>query len=81
MNEQDELKVRAYRVFFSSPEGLTVAYDLMGFCKFRHPIESKEDEGMRRVMLRILELSQLSDEQIVALYAGRLNIRPTEPEN
>lgn len=73
--------IRAYRLFFSAPDGLAVAKDLMKFCKFRSPIASEREEGMRQVFLRILEMSQLSDEQLIQLYAGRMMIQPTEPQD
>lgn len=81
MNELDQDTIRAYRLFFNSAEGLAVAKDLMAFCKFRRPIAGEKEEGMRQVFLRILELSQLSDEQLFRLYAGRMMIQPTEPQD
>jgi len=73
--------VRAYRLFFSSPDGMAVAMDLMKFCKFRSPIASEKEEGMRQVFLRVLQFSQLSDEQLIVLFAGRMTFTPTEPQN
>lgn len=81
MMPADQDLVRAYRLFFSSPDGLAVAMDLMKFCHFRKDAETQIDEGKRRVFLRILQLSQLSDEQLLALYAGRMTIIPTEPHD
>ncbi len=81
MTPADQDLVRAYRLFFSSPDGMAVANDLMKFCKFRSPIASEKEEGMRQVFLRILQFSQLSDEQLFALFAGRMMFKPTEPQN
>lgn len=81
MTLEDQDLVRAYRLFFNSPDGLAVAMDLMKFCRFRSPIASDQEEGMRRVFLRILQFSQLSDEQLFALFAGRMTFTPTEPQN
>ena len=81
MTLEDQDLVRAYRLFFNSPDGMAVARDLMKFCKFRSPIASEKEEGMRQVFLRILSLSQLSDEQLFALFAGRMTFTPTEPHD
>jgi hypothetical protein len=80
LSEASEDLVRAYRLFFNSPDGLAVTRDLMAFCKFRSPIASEKEEGMRQVFLHILEYSQLTDEQLIALYAGRMMMR-TEPQD
>lgn len=79
-DQLDEL-TRAYRLFFSSREGLTILSDLMKFCSFRAPIAGEKDEGKRQVFLHILEHSQLTDEQLIALYAGRMMMTPTERQN
>ena len=81
MTPEDTDLVRAYRLFFNSPDGLAVAMDLMKFCKFRSDVSSDVEEGMRRVFLRILRLSQLSDDQLIALFAGRMTFTPTEPQD
>lgn len=81
MTPEEHDNVRAYRLFFNSPEGLQVALDLMKFCSFRTPAETQIDEGKRRVFLRILQMSQLSDEQLLSLYAGRMTFTPTEPQD
>lgn len=72
MTDKDQDTLLAYRMMFSSPTGITVMNDLMAFCNFRKEVQSDIDEGKRRVFLRILELSQLTDDQLIALYAGRL---------
>jgi hypothetical protein len=46
-----------------------VLLDLMGFCKFRIAAEDQIDEGKRRVFLRIMERSQLPDENFIVLYS------------
>jgi len=81
VRDEDQDLVRAYRLFFSSADGMAVAMDLMKFCKFRSEISSEKEEGMRQVFLRILRLSQLSDEQLFSLFAGRMMITPTEPHD
>lgn len=81
MTPQEQDLVRAYRLFFNSTDGMAVAMDLMKFCKFRSPIASEKEEGMRQVFLRILQYSQLSDEQLFHLFAGRMMIKPTEPHD
>lgn len=72
MTPEDQDLVRAYRLFFNSPTGEAIVRDLMRFCNFRKEVTCDIDEGKRRVFLRILEMSQLADEQLVALYAGRM---------
>lgn len=81
ISDIDQDTIRAYRLFFNSAEGLAVAKDLMRFCRFRSAIASEKEEGMRQVFLRILEMSQLTDEQLIQLYAGRMMMKPTEPQN
>lgn len=78
---QSEALIRAYRMCFGSADGQMVMNDLMKFCKFRAGMENNFDEGARRVFLRILEFSQLSDEQLLALYAGRAIPQPAEPQD
>jgi hypothetical protein len=80
LDPESEDLVRAYRLFFSTPDGMAVLVDLMKFCRFRRDAETQIDEGMRRVFLHILNFSQLSDEQLIALYAGR-KFNTTEPQN
>lgn len=63
--------LRAYRVTFGAPDGQIVLRDLMKFCGFRAPINDEIGEGMRRVFLRCVNFTELDDEQILALYAGR----------
>lgn len=76
LDDQSADLARAYRLFFNSPDGLAVAKDLMKFCRFRSEAKDDVDEGKRRVFLHILELSQLTDEQLIELYAGRMMITP-----
>lgn len=80
---QDKLDeiTQAYRLFFNSPSGLIVLGDLMKLCKFRSEISDPVDEGRRRVFLHILSFSQLTDEQLFSLYAGRLSLNRTEPQD
>lgn len=81
MTDNEVDLIRAYRLFFNSPAGMAVAMDLMKFCKFRSDVASEVDEGKRRVFLRILQFSQLSDDQLFALFAGRMTFTPTEPHD
>ncbi|WP_316176254.1 hypothetical protein [Bradyrhizobium sp. SZCCHNRI1073] len=81
LSETSQDLIQAYRLFFNSPAGLAVISDLMKFCKFRAPISDAKEEGMRQVFLRILQLSQLSDEQLIMLYAGRMIINQPEPQD
>lgn len=80
MNAADQDLVRAYRLFFSSPPGDAVLRDLMKFCNFRKDVSNEIDEGKRRVFLRILTFSQCSDEQIMALFAGRDVMKPGDDD-
>lgn len=80
LDPESEDLLRAYRLFFSTPDGMAVLVDLMKFCRFRRDAETQVEEGMRRVFLHILNYSQLSDEQLIALYAGR-KINTTEPQS
>lgn len=79
MRQEDQDLVRAYRMFFSSPQGEAVARDLMKFCNFRKDVTNEIDEGKRRVFLRILQFSQLSDEQLLALFAGKQVMMMEQP--
>lgn len=65
----DEL-ARAYHLTFNSPAGQVVLLDLMSFGRFRSPIETQVDEGKRQVVLRIMNFTQLSMEQLQAAYRG-----------
>ncbi len=66
----DELQ-RAYRIVFSSESGQIVMNDMMKFCCFRKNAETQIEEGMRRAFLRIVNMSNLTDDQLYALYIGR----------
>ena len=63
--------MRAYRLCFSSDPGKMVMADMMRFCCFRKEAETPIDEGKRQAFLRIVNFSQLADEQLYSLYAGR----------
>lgn len=71
MTPEEEDLVRSYRVLFASPAGQAVMLDLMKFCKFRVPVDSQIDEGQRRVFLRIMSMSMLTDQQLAQLYRGQ----------
>ena len=70
--------VRAYQLTFNSPSGQAVLLDLMAFGKFRAPIEDRTDEGKRQVILRIMNFTTLSMEQLQAAYRGQTSPRPAE---
>lgn len=72
--------VRAYRLAFNSEAGQAVLLDLMSFCKFRVPIADPVDEGKRQVMLRIMNMTQLSMEQLTAAYRGQVHVKVPEPQ-
>lgn len=72
MKERDPIEealLISYRLFFNSPHGRAVLLDLMSYCKFRVPTDGQIDEGKRQVFLRILERSQLPDENFIVLYS------------
>lgn len=73
----DEL-VRAYQLTFNSPAGQLVLLDLMSFGKFRAPIEDRVDEGKRQIVLRIMNFTNLSMEQLQAVYRGHISPRPAQ---
>ena len=70
--------IRAYQLAFNSPAGQAVLLDLMSFCKFRVPIEDRVDEGKRQVVLRIMNFTNLSMEQLQAAYRGRTYVQVTD---
>ena len=78
MSDEDEVEaknqelIRAYQLTFNSPAGQTVLLDLMSFGKFRVPITDPVDEGKRQVVLRIMNMTQLSMEQLYAAYRGKI---------
>jgi hypothetical protein len=72
IEETNNELMKAYQLTFNSPSGQLVLIDLMSFCKFRVPIEDRTDEGKRQVALRIINLTQLSTEQLYAAYRGKV---------
>ena len=70
---KNEELLQAYQVTFNSPAGQTVLLDMMSFCKFRTPIDDRVDEGKRQVVLRIMDFTSFSMEQLQALYRGRIS--------
>jgi hypothetical protein len=75
---KNEELLRAYRLTFNSPAGQLVLLDLMSFGKFRVPIEDRADEGKRQVVLRIMNFTELSMEQLQAAYRGHTSPRPAQ---
>jgi hypothetical protein len=74
----DEL-ARAYQLTFNSPSGQIVLLDMMKFGRLRAPIESQIDEGKRQAVLRIMNFTLLTTEQLEAAYRGRISVAP-QPE-
>ena len=84
MTEEEEAQkrdlIRAYRVIFLSVAGQTVMKDLMKSCRFRNslvPLDLPQDtnavmqaEGRRQVMLHILQMTSVSEEDLLTLYRG-----------
>jgi hypothetical protein len=75
--KNEELQ-RAYRLTFNSPAGQLVLLDLMSFGKFRVPIEAPQDEGKRQVVLRIINFTELSMEQLMSAYRGKISPGPQQ---
>jgi hypothetical protein len=78
VDDKNEELMRAYHLTFHSAAGQRVLLDLMAFGSFRQPIVSVIDEGKRQVVLRIMEMTLLTTEQIYALYQARIAPRPAE---
>jgi hypothetical protein len=55
-----------------------VLLDLMSFGKFRVPIEDRADEGKRQVVLRIMNFTNLSIEQLQSAYRGHISPGPAQ---
>jgi len=69
-----------YKKVFSTPEGKKVLYDLMKFGKFNQPTYSPGDpngtafnEGMRRVILRIVNFVEADLENQMKLHTKLMN--------
>lgn len=78
--QQAEELWRAYQLTFNSPAGQRVLQDLMAFGCFRVPITNDVDEGKRQVVLRIMDYSQWSFEELKTVYAGRMAVKdPNRP--
>lgn len=75
MNEELQ---RAYRLTFNSPAGQLVLLDLMSFGKFRVQIDDRLDEGKRQVVLRIINFTELSMEQLLSAYRGKISPGPQQ---
>lgn len=69
---------RAYRLTFNSPAGQLVLLDLMSFGKFRVAIAEPVDEGKRQVVLRIMNFTELSMEQLQSAYRGQISPGPQQ---
>jgi hypothetical protein len=81
MNPEDENLIRSYRVTFRSPAGLDVLYNLMKFSRFKVELVSADApdatrlmiyEGRRQVICRIIQMANLSDDEILATFGRRL---------
>lgn len=71
INATNEQIVVDYRTTFGSPQGQRVFADLMKFCKFRTDVETREEEGARRVFLRIMNFMNFTPEQLQSAYQQR----------
>lgn len=75
VNEQVQ---RAYHITFGSPDGKTVAADLVAFCFGRKstfdadPRVHAYNDGKRAVLMRIQEFTNLTMEEIYALRGPAL---------
>lgn len=78
VDAQNHELVRAYQLTFHSESGQRVLLDLMAFGKFRMPIEDRVDEGKRQVLLRIMDMTLLTTDQLYALYQARISPRPAQ---
>lgn len=67
--------IRAYQLTFNSPSGQIVLLDLMAAGKFRVAIENPVDEGKRQIVLRIMNFTQLSLEQLTTAYRGHISTK------
>ena len=81
--EEEEAKrglIRAYRVAFRSPSGGVAMLDLMHVCRFRVPLVPHDQpletnhiliaEGRRQVFLHIMQMTEISEDELVAMYRG-----------
>ena len=75
----NEELTRAYQLTFNSPSGQAVLLDLIAFGRLRAPIENQIDEGKRQAVLRIMNFTLLSMDQLEAAYRGRISVVP-QPE-
>ena len=80
VEKQNEELVRAYQLAFGSPSGQRVLLDLMAFCKFRAPIADPVDEGKRQALLRIMNFTTLSMEQLQKAYRGETYLKGNDDE-
>ena len=60
-------KIKSYKICFGSPHGKTVLYDLMRSFHVFGSCETDEQEGERRVILRIMALLQMDPIQMEQL--------------
>lgn len=78
--QQAEELHRAYQLTFNSPSGQRVLQDLMAFGSFRLPITNQIDEGKRQVVIRVMEFSNFSFEELKTIFAGRMAVKdPNRP--
>ena len=80
VDAKNEELLRAYRLTFNSQAGQVVLLDLMSFGKFRAPIEDRADEGKRQVVLRIMNFTALTTEQLQAAYRGQISPRAIDDD-
>jgi hypothetical protein len=89
VSEEEEQKrglIRAYRMTFRSPSGLAAMTDLMKVCRFRVPLVSHDmpletnhlliAEGRRQVFLHIMQMCEMPEDELMAMYRGQASINP-----
>ena len=87
--EEEEQKrglIRAYRVTFRSATGLVAMTDLMQVCRFRVPLVPNDmpletnhlliAEGRRQVFLHIMQMCEMPEDELIAMYRGQPTVNP-----
>lgn len=84
---KNDALLRAYKVCFGSPAGQMVLADLSSYCKMAEttyvigdPHTSVLFEGRRQVFLQIAKFVKLTEDEILQLRLGRINLRVGEQE-
>jgi hypothetical protein len=87
ISAQNEQILRAYAVCFGSPEGQIVMTDLVPFCRGADntfvpgdPRMSDFYAGRRDVLLRIQRFSKLTEDEILQLRLGRIQVKAKQED-